>query len=57
MLCLAVRRLDCYWVNHNFYTYVVLQEGTDAVAFESRLREVVIKYVGPTIVAFMGVDH
>ncbi len=44
------------WVNHNFYTYVVLKEGTDPQEFESRLREMVIKYVGPTIVQFMGVD-
>lgn len=44
------------WVNHNFYTYVVLKEGTDPVEFESRLREMVLKYVGPTIVQFMGVD-
>ena len=44
------------WVNHNFYTYVVLREGTDPIEFESRLREMVLKYVGPTIVQFMGVD-
>jgi len=44
------------WVNHNYYTYVVLKEGTDPVTFESRLREMVLKYVGPTIVQFLGVD-
>ncbi|MEZ5070128.1 MAG: ABC transporter permease, partial [Bacteroidales bacterium] len=44
------------WVNHNFYTYVVLREGTDPVEFESRLREMVLKYVGPAISEFMGVD-
>ncbi len=44
------------WVNHNFYTYVVLKEGTDPQEFESRLREMVIKYVGPTIFQFLGVD-
>ena len=45
------------WVSHNYYTYVVLKEGTDLVEFESRLREMVIKYVGPTIAQFMGVDY
>lgn len=44
------------WVNHNFYTYVVLAEGTDPLAFESRLRDLVINYVGPVIEQFMGVS-
>ena len=44
------------WVNHNFYTYVVLREGTDPQEFEDRLQEMVLKYVGPLITQFMGID-
>jgi putative ABC transport system permease protein len=44
------------WLNHNFYTYVVLREGTDPVEFESQLREMLIKYVGPMLEQFLGVD-
>jgi putative ABC transport system permease protein len=44
------------WLNHNFYTYVVLREGTDPAEFESGLREMLIKYVGPLLEQFLGVD-
>jgi len=44
------------WVNHNFYTYVMLREGTDPRAFEEGLYDMVIKYVGPMVVQFMGID-
>jgi putative ABC transport system permease protein len=44
------------WLNHNYYTYVVLREGTDPVEFEASLREMLLKYVGPMLEQFMGVD-
>jgi putative ABC transport system permease protein len=44
------------WVNHNFYTYFVLAPGTDPVEFESRMQEMVIKYVGPIVEQFMGIN-
>ena len=44
------------WVNHNFHTYVVLKEGTDPEEFEDRLYDMVVKYVGPMVVQFMGID-
>jgi putative ABC transport system permease protein len=44
------------WVNHNYYTYVVLAPGTDVEKFTASLRQMVIKYVGPTIEKFIGVD-
>lgn len=44
------------WVNHNFHTYVVLEEGTDPQEFEDRMQEMVLKYVGPVITHFMGID-
>ena len=47
---------DNNWLSHNFHTYVVLKEGTDPVEFESRLREVLLKYVGPQLQQILGVD-
>jgi len=44
------------WLNHNFYTYVVLNEGTDPAEFESRMRDMLLKYVGPMLEQFLGVD-
>ncbi|TFH27221.1 MAG: FtsX-like permease family protein [Bacteroidia bacterium] len=44
------------WVNQNFYTYVVLAEGTDVEAFEAGLYEMVVKYVGPIVQQAMGID-
>ena len=44
------------WLSHNYYTYVVLGEGSDPMEFESQLRGMLIKYVGPMLEQFMGVD-
>jgi putative ABC transport system permease protein len=44
------------WVNQNFHTYVLLAEGTDIEAFESRMYEMVVKYVGPIVQQAMGID-
>jgi len=44
------------WVNQNYHTYLVLREGTDVEAFEARLYEMVIKYVGPIVQQAMGID-
>jgi putative ABC transport system permease protein len=44
------------WVNQNFHTYMVLAEGTDVEAFEARLYDMVIKYVGPIVEQAMGID-
>ena len=44
------------WVNHNYYTYVVLREGTDPEKFTAGLREIVRKYVGPQIQQFIGIS-
>lgn len=44
------------WLSHNYYTYVVLREGTDPVEFESQLRGMLTKFVGPMLEQFLGVD-
>jgi putative ABC transport system permease protein len=50
------RSRSVYWTNHNFYTYFVLAPGTDPAEFEARMQEMVVKYVGPEVEQFMGVD-
>ncbi len=44
------------WVNQNYHTYIVLAEGTDADEFESRLNDLVTKYVGPVVSTVLGID-
>jgi putative ABC transport system permease protein len=42
------------WLNHNFYTYIVVKEGTDKDALQEKFKEMVNKYVGPQIQQFVG---
>ena len=44
------------WLNHNFYTYIVVKEGTIKDKLEEKLNEMVIKYVGPQLQEFVGVS-
>ncbi len=46
---------NTFWVSHNFYTYIVLEEGTDPVAFQEKMQSMVGKYVGPQIEQFLGI--
>jgi len=43
------------WVSNNYYTYLVLQEGTSSEAFEAKLAGLVKKYVGPQIQVAAGI--
>ena len=38
-----------FWVSHNFYTYILLKEGTNQLAFEEKMQLMIDKYVGPQI--------
>jgi putative ABC transport system permease protein len=55
-LCTFERSRSTNWVNHAYITYFVLAPGTDPVEFESRLQDIVVKYVGPLVEQFMGID-
>ncbi|MCX6302887.1 MAG: ABC transporter permease [Bacteroidia bacterium] len=44
-----------FWLNHNFYTYIVVNEGTDKNRLEEKFREMIIKYVGPQLQEFLGI--
>src|SRR5664279_3185414 len=43
------------WLSHNYYTYIVLKEGIKKSVIESKLPEVVLKYVGPQIKKYIGI--
>jgi putative ABC transport system permease protein len=43
-----------FWVSHNFYTYILVKEGTDQKALQSKFQDMVIKYVGPQIKQILG---
>jgi putative ABC transport system permease protein len=43
------------WIGHSFYTYIKLKNGIKKSDFESKLPDVVIKYVGPQLKQFIGV--
>jgi putative ABC transport system permease protein len=42
------------WLNHNFYTYIVVKDGTDKDVLQGKLGEMVTKYVGPQLQQFVG---
>jgi putative ABC transport system permease protein len=44
------------WLSHNYYTYIVLKEGINKSAMESKLPEMVTKYVGPELIKYVGVS-
>ncbi len=44
------------WLNHQMYTYVKLIPGTNPDQFEEKINDIVIKYVGPLVEQFLGVD-
>lgn len=42
------------WMSQNFQTYILLREGADPAALEAKFPDLLIKYMGPQIEAFMG---
>jgi putative ABC transport system permease protein len=43
------------WLNHNYYTYIVLKKGIKKAYMEAKFPEVVLKYVGPEIKKYIGI--
>ena len=51
----SVDRLqDNIWLNNYLYTYFILNENGSLANVETRLKDLVIKYVGPEVERFMG---
>jgi len=55
-MCTIRQSRSTNWVNHNYYTYIVLAPGTDIDLFTGRMRNMVKKYVGPQIEQFLGIN-
>ena len=45
-----------FWINHNFYTYIVVKDGTDKDVLEEKFQGMVKKYVGPQITEALGIS-
>ncbi|MFP4024449.1 MAG: ABC transporter permease [Thiohalospira sp.] len=45
-----------FWVQNNVFTYFKLKPNINIDQFLSSLNEFVVKYVGPEVVQFMGID-
>ena len=44
-----------FWISHNFYTYIVVRDGTDKDALQEKFQGMVTKYVGPQLQQFLGI--
>jgi putative ABC transport system permease protein len=42
------------WVSHNFYTYIVVRDGTDKMVLQDKFQGMVQKYVGPQLQQILG---
>ena len=45
---------DQNWVSHNFYTYILVKDGTDSKILQEKFQGMVTKYVGPQIQQILG---
>ena len=45
-----------FWISHNYYTYLLLNEDADPVTLERKMENILPKYVGPQIAEVMGVS-
>ncbi len=43
-----------FWLNHNYYTYILLKEGTTGEQLEPRLNGILEKYAGPALEEVLG---
>lgn len=55
-MCTIRQSRSTNWVNHNYYTYILLAPGTDPENFTGQMRNMVTKYVGPQIEQFLGIN-
>jgi len=48
--------LNNLWISHNFYTYIKVKKGTNAVKLENDVQVLIKKYVTPQVVDYLGVS-
>jgi putative ABC transport system permease protein len=56
MLQLKSSRATDEWLSHNYNTYIVLKEGTDAARLEAKLPGMVEKYMAPLVKHVVNLD-
>jgi putative ABC transport system permease protein len=44
-----------FWISHNFFTYIEVNEGIERSIMEQKLQGIIIKYVGPQLQEFLGI--
>ena len=47
---------DTFWLSHNLFTYFLLEHGTDPALVEGKMLPIMMKYVGPEVEQFLGID-
>lgn len=50
------RWLNQHWFSNNFYTYFTLNDQADPSEFESKLPDLLVKYIAPLIQKFLGIS-
>lgn len=45
-----------FWLSHNFFTYVVLHEGTSADFLREKFPQMIEKYSGPELKQYLGIS-
>jgi putative ABC transport system permease protein len=43
-----------FWLSQNYQTYILLRQGADPDAVDAKFDDLLVKYMGPQIKAFMG---
>ncbi|MBS4061898.1 MAG: ABC transporter permease [Bacteroidetes bacterium] len=49
------RSSQSQWLSNSFSTYLLLHPQSDANAFDVRIKDMIVKYVGPELLQYMGV--
>ncbi len=47
---------DQFWLSHNFYTYIVVNENVSKDQMEEKLQGLLVKFVGPQLQEFLGIS-
>jgi putative ABC transport system permease protein len=45
-----------FWLSHNLSTYFLLEDGVDIGLLEEKMQPVMLKYVGPEVEQFLGIQ-
>ncbi len=49
------RANDTHWMSNSFFTYLLLKPDSDVSQVEIKLKEILLKYIGPEVEKFLGI--